>query len=208
MTREETLAILGVLRAAYPNFYKDKGKSELEGIVSLWTEMFSDDPAQIVAAAVKTHIATDAKGFPPHIGAIKNAIVKITKPPELDMSEMEAWGLVRKAIHGASMEEWSCRWRNGVRDPRPSAVVHFEALPEVLQRIVGSPKQLAEWERLDEDEINTVLQSNFMRSFRAKAAHEREYMALPNDVKKTMRQIGGQMGTFALNEAKSEEMRC
>ena len=198
MTREETLAILGVLRAAYPNFYKDKGKAELEGIVSLWTEMFSDDPAQIVAAAVKTHIATDAKGFPPHIGAIKNAIVKITKPPALDMSEMEAWNLVRKAIQGASMEEWSRKWINGELDQRPSAVRNYEALPEVLQRIVGSPKQLAEWERLGDDEINTVLQSNFMRSFRARAAHEREYMALPNDVKQVMGQLSAGMKPLAL----------
>lgn len=198
MTREETLAILGVLRAAYPNFYKDKGKAELEGIVSLWTEMFSDDPAQIVAAAVKTHIATDAKGFPPHIGAIKNAIVKITKPKELDMSEMEAWHLVRRAINGASMEEWSRVWRNGELDPRPSAVRNFEALPEVLRRIVGDPKQLADWERLGNDEIDTVLQSNFMRSFRARAAHEREYLALPNDVKQAMEALSSGMKPLAL----------
>ena len=183
MNYDETLAIMSVLKAAYPNFYKDMKRGEAEGIVSLWAEMFKDEPAELVAAAVKTHIASDQKGFPPHIGAIKDAIVKLTKPPELDMSEMEAWNLVRRAIHGASMEAWSRKWRNGVQDPRTSAEVNYEALPPVLQKIVGSPNQLAAWERLDGQEIDTVLQSNFMRSFRARAAHEREMLAMPSDVR-------------------------
>lgn len=183
MNYDETLAIMSVLKAAYPNFYKDMKRGEAEGIVSLWAEMFKDEPAELVAAAVKTHIASDQKGFPPHIGAIKDAIVKLTKPPELDMSEMEAWNLVRRAIHGASMEAWSRKWRGGVQDPRTSAEVNFEKLPPVLQKIVGSPNQLAEWERLDGQEIDTVLQSNFMRSYRARAAHERELLAMPGDIR-------------------------
>ena len=77
MTQTDTLAILGVLKAAYPNFYKDMRRSEADGIVALWTEMFKDEPAEVVALAVKAHIANDKKGFPPHIGAIKDAIVKI-----------------------------------------------------------------------------------------------------------------------------------
>jgi hypothetical protein len=96
------------------------------------------------------------------------------------------------------MEEWSRVWRNGELDPRPSAVRNFEALPEVLRRIVGDPKQLADWERLGNDEIDTVLQSNFMRSFRARAAHEREYMALPNDVKQAMEALSSGMKPLAL----------
>lgn len=197
MTREETLTVMSVLKAAYPSYYKGMDRRDAEGVVGLWQAMFADTPAHIVAAAVKAHIATDTKGYPPHIGAIKSAIVKITKPEELEMTEMEAWSLVRRAIHGASMEDWSRRFRDGVLDPRPSAVVSFEALPEMLQRIVGQPDRLAEWEKLDGDEIDTVIQSNFMRSFRARAAHEREFLALPTDVRETMKAIGGTMQSFA-----------
>lgn len=202
MTREETLAIMGVLKAAYPNYYKDMKRGEAEGIVSLWSEMFKDDPAQVVAAAVKAHIATDVKGFPPHIGAIKEAIVKLMKPPEMEMSEMEAWSLVRRAIHGASMEGWSRKFHNGVQDPRTSAEVNFERLPELLQQIVGRPEQLAEWNRVDEDKIDTVIQSNFMRSFRAKIGHVKEYMALPADVREAMKQLGNSMA-LSLEEGKN-----
>lgn len=188
MTREETLAIMGVLKAAYPNFYKDMRRSEAEGIVELWSIMFDQEPAQLVAAAVKAHIASDVKGFPPHIGAIKDAIVKLTKPPELELSEMEAWNIVRRAIKGSYMEAWSRKERYG---DQVSAVYHFEQLPPLLQQIVGGPEQLAEWNKLSEDDISTVLQSNFMRSFRARAASTREYLALPGDVRDVMQELGG-----------------
>lgn len=202
MTREETLAIMSVLKAAYPNYYRDMKPRDAESVVALWVEMFKDDSAAVVTAAVKAHIATDTKGFPPHIGAIKEAIVKLTKPPELEMSEMEAWALVRRAIHGASMELWSRKFHNGVQDPRTSAEVNFEKLPELLQRIVGRPEQLAEWNRVDEDKIDTVIQSNFMRSFRARAANEREYLALPRDVRDAMQALGGRL-TLSLEEGRN-----
>ena len=76
-------------------------------------------------------------------------------------------------------------------DGRTSAQVHFERLPELLQRIVGSPDQLAEWERVDDDMIDTVIQSNFMRSFRTRAANEREYLALPPDIRRAMESLSG-----------------
>lgn len=190
MNYDETLAIMGVLKAAYPSYYRDMNRRDAEGVVSLWAAMFADEPAELVASAVKAHIATDTKGFPPHIGAIKTAIVNLTKPQELEMSEMEAWSLVRKAIHGAYTEEWSRKDRYGGRN---GAEYHFDRLPPLLQRIVGGPEQLAAWNRLDGDEIDTVIQSNFMRSFRAKAANERELLALPQDIRKKMEQLAGGM---------------
>jgi len=42
--------------------------------VVLWATMFKDEPFKLVSAAVKTFIASDEKGYPPHIGAIKATI--------------------------------------------------------------------------------------------------------------------------------------
>ena len=98
MTREETLAIMSVLKAAYPEFYKNMRRDEAEGIVNLWASIFTDDPAEVVAAAVKAFIATDVKGFAPKPGQIKASIVKVTQPAELEMSELEAWGMVSRAV--------------------------------------------------------------------------------------------------------------
>lgn len=175
MTREETLAIMGVLKAAYPNFYKGMGRADAEGIVDLWSSMFDQEPAQLVAMAVKAHIANDKKGFPPHIGAIKTAIVQLTKPPELELSEMEAWGLVRRAV------------RNGIY----GAQKEFDALPPVVQQVVGSPGQLKEWALMDEDVVASVVSSNFQRSFKARAASAQEFLALPGDVRQVMQALGG-----------------
>ena len=174
MTREETLAIMSVLKAAYPNFYKDMGRKEADGIVALWTDMFRDEPAQVVAMAVKAHIATDRKGYPPHIGAIKDAICKIKAPEE--MTEIEAWNLVRSSLRSYAYD----------------AQAQFEKLPPVVQRLVGSSSVLQEWAGLDDNAI-TVVASNFQRSYKARAAHEREFLALPSEIKEAMTAIAAGM---------------
>ena len=41
MTRQEALAIMAMLKTAYPSFYKDLSKEELSAAVNLWATMFS-----------------------------------------------------------------------------------------------------------------------------------------------------------------------
>ena len=82
----------------------------------------------------------------------------------------------------------------------PSAVVNFHKLPKILQQLVGDPKQLALWEELPNDEINTIIQSNFMRSWRARAAHEKEMLALPADIRNNMQTLAAGMSVPLLEE--------
>lgn len=187
MTREETLAIMSVLKAAYPSFYKDMKRSEADRIVNLWAAMFADEPADLVALAVKRYIATDDKGFPPHIGAIKIAIVKLKQPEE--MTELEAWYLVSRAI------------RNGIH----GAKEEFEKLPEIIRRLVCSPDQLREWAMMDADAVNSVIASNFQRSYKARAKSEREQLALPADVRHAVERLASGMSMDALPEFRKEE---
>lgn len=172
MNREDTLKIMSVLKAAYPNYYKDMKKVEAEGIVALWTEMFKDEPAQLVAMAVKSFIASDTKGFPPHIGAIKDSMLKLMRGDEL--TEAEAWAKVRKAIGNSSYH----------------AEEEYNKLPDILQRLCGSPKQLREWAAMDEGTLASVVASNFQRSFRARTAGDREMQALPADIRQYIQAIG------------------
>lgn len=183
MTREETIKVLAVLKAAYPAFYRGMKADELNGIVNLWASQFEGDDYKTVGAAVQAHIATDTKGYPPHIGAIKEAIRKITQPDE--MSEMEAWGYVASALRNSGY----------------NSVAEFDKLPPVVRRIVGSPSQLREWAMMDSDTVQSVVQSNFMRSYRARAQHEREYLALPENVRELMAQLAGSMAMPALKES-------
>lgn len=165
MNLRETAAVMDILSVAYPQFYKNQSQGELLIASKLWAEMFADDDVRVVLAAVKAHIATDAKGFPPNIGAIKTAIVKLKTPEE--MTEAEAWACVSRAC------------RNSIYNSQ----AEFDKLPPIVQRLVGSPNQLKEWAMMDADELGTVVASNFQRSFRARAQSERETMALPDSVR-------------------------
>ena len=165
MTRAETLAVMSILKAAYPAYYRDMKRQDAEAVVNLWAEMLADYPADLVAAAVKTHIASDRKGFPPHIGAIIAAIGEISRPAEL--SEGEAWALIAKALRNSSY----------------NSEKEFAALPESLQRLVGHHSQLREWASMDTSTVQSVVQSNIMRSFRARAESERKMRAMPSDVR-------------------------
>lgn len=175
MTRNEILGIMSVLKAAYPNFYRGMSRKDAEDAVNLWCDMFADDQPEIVAAAVKALISTDEKGYPPHIGAVKAKIRQLTTP---DVStEAEAWGKVLKAIS------------RGIYNAKEN----FEKLPEEIQRIVGSPNQLREWAMMDSDTVQSVVASNFQRSYRARMKQKAEFDALPTDVKQLVAAISGKL---------------
>lgn len=168
MTREETIQILSVLRGAYPGFYRDTTKQEAEKVIELWSVMFEEEPAVLVGAAVKAFIAGDNKGFPPAIGQIKEKIRQITTPEE--MTEQEAWALVSKALRNSTY----------------GSEEEFAKLPPEVQAVVHDPGQLRQWATSPADSVETVIASNFMRSFRAKQKATKEYLALPTEVKRLM----------------------
>lgn len=172
MTREETIKILSVLRGAYPAFYRDITKQEAESTIALWESMFDEEPYELVAASVKAFISGDGKGFPPAIGQIKERIRQITQPDE--MTEQEAWALVSKALRNSTY----------------GSEEEFAKLPPEVQAVVHDPGQLKQWGMSPADEVETVIASNFMRSFRAKQKINKEYMALPTSVKQLMISAG------------------
>ena len=163
MTRQETGIIMDILTAAYPRFYSSTTGPDMRNAIKLWADMFAHDEVALVAAAVKSVIESDEKGFPPTIGQVKAKLRLLTAPPE--MTEAEAWDRVARAI------------RNGLY----GAEEEFEKFPPVVQRIVGSPNTLREWARMDTETVHSVVSSNFQRSYRAISAREREINALPPD---------------------------
>ena len=172
MTREETIKILAVLRGAYPAFYRDITKQEAESTIALWSSMFDEEPFELVGAAVKAFISGDSKGFPPSIGQVKERIRQITQPEE--MTEQEAWAMVSKALRNSTY----------------GSAEEFAKLPPEVQAVVHDPGQLRQWAMSPADEVETVIASNFMRSFRAKQKATKEYLALPTEVKRMMISAG------------------
>lgn len=164
MDREETLKIMAVLRGAYPGFYRGMTAADAKGIVALWQEMFSAEPYQLVAAAVKALIASDPKGYPPHIGAVKEQVRHISQPEE--MTEAEAWAIVSKALKRSTYNSQE----------------EFAGLPPMLQRLVGSSNQLRDWALMDSSTVQSVVASNFQRSYKVRSAQKQALDKLPPEV--------------------------
>ena len=175
MTRQETGIIMDILATAYPRFYAGPDAPDPEKAVALWAEMFAEDDVAIVAAAVKALIATDDKGFPPHIGAVKAKVRQITQPS--GMTPQEAWNLVAKAI------------RNSAYDSREE----YDKLPKDIQRLVGSPNQLRDWATMDSETVHSVVASNFQRSFTARQKADNDFKALPRDVQAMIGSVAERM---------------
>lgn len=173
MTRQETGIIMDILTAAYPRFYAGVETADMRKTMSLWAEMFHRDDVALVAAAVKSVIEGDEKGFPPTIGQVKAKMRLISGSDEL--TEADAWQMVAKAI------------RNGLY----GAQEEFDKFPPVIRRIVGSPNTLREWARMDTETVHSVVSSNFQRSYRAISAKEQEYAKLPAEVKELVGSLAG-----------------
>lgn len=181
MNRSETVGIMAVLEVAYPKFYANKTKDEKDAAINLWTKLFKSDDAKIVTEAVHAMVCT--LEFPPAIADIKKKIALLTQSQV--PSEMEAWGLVLQAIKNA----------NYYSNPgeRSKAQEMFENLPEICQRLVGSPNQLREWANIEIDDLSTVVQSNFIKSYRIKAQQIKEYSMLPDSSKKLIGELSKTM---------------
>lgn len=197
MNRDETALIMATLSAAYPSFYRNASEYDAQAALNLWATLFEDEPYKLVEAAVMQYIATDEKGYPPHLGAIKNSVYKL-RTQDADMSEMEAWNIVKNAMRGASLSPTSRRFIAGVLEEKTSAERNFEAMPIILQRIVGSSYQLAAWADVPSQDVETVVQSNFMRSYRARIQHERERMLMPSSVREMVQGLLDSAETAAL----------
>lgn len=186
VTRDETIKILMVIQAAYPN-YKPQDKTVA---VNVWAEMLSDIPYEQVSVAVKACIQTNTTGFAPSVADVREKVRYIFSK-ENDINETAAWSMVWKAICNSgyhSNEE-------------------FEKLPPIIQRVVHSPAQLREWALLENIDGNTisVLQSNFQRTFRAEQHRERERNKLSPDVLRLMPQLNNTQIESKQKESRTEK---
>lgn len=159
MDARETNKILAMILEIYPSFGKDRNP---EITSKLWQKLFESEPYEWVEKALMAFVATDTKGFPPTPGAIKEKIIQLMEKEE--PTELEAWGKVLKAISNSTYNSGS----------------EFAKLPKEIQEIVGSSEQLHQWALMYEDDVNTVVASNFQRSYRARSESRKMMGLLPD----------------------------
>lgn len=145
-----------------------------------WYRLLGDIPFDLAKAAVEAHACISP--FPPTIADIRQRVAKIRQDGEGgELTEAEAWAMVSKAISRASTY----------------SVKDFEAFPPAVKRAVGSPRQLCEWGLMEVEVVQSVISSNFRRSYAQALTQHREAAMLPESVRA---QIEGLASRLALEE--------
>ena len=134
MTKEETLRVLAILKAAYPNSYSGMSKREAAGTVTVWAVQFANISVDVVLMAVQKLISTNK--FPPTISEVKNKLSSI------------AWEAYEELRPGVGKEELPADMKQlyqRIYEETKGYKYCKEAEPTLHQMICGSQHlQLAE----------------------------------------------------------------
>lgn len=165
MTRDDVLQALSILKVAYPHSFQGMTRSDGDALVNLWARQFADEDPAAVRAAIESMIATRTVGYSPTIGEIKEQLHRLRTVDS--MNDGQAWCLVEKAC------------RRGLYN----AQEEFDKLPPDVQAAVGGPEQLKAWAAMDAETVNSVIASNFRKTYRTVKEREKEKALMPPEVR-------------------------
>lgn len=186
ITRDDVLIILSTLKAAFPHSFQNMGKRDAEALINLWIRQFENEDPQAVGYAVDSLIATRTVGFSPTIGEIKEQLQRLRSAGQL--SEVDAWALVERAS------------RNGLHHSKEE----FDKLPPEVQRAVGGPEQLKAWAMMDTATVNSVVASNFRKSYAIAQEREKQNAMLPENVREMLSGVADQMSMKQIEPPKQK----
>lgn len=167
MTRKDVAGLLALLQTEYPQSFGKLNGAQMQAKAKLWSDMLADYDGRVVMAAVKS-LLSEAREFSPTIGEVQTRAREITAAQ--DMTEAEAWSLVSRAC------------ANGLYGYKEE----YAKLPAEVQRAVGTPEQLREWAMVDIETLQTVVASNFMRSYKVAKKRESYMQSLPAEVRQML----------------------
>ena len=179
MTRDEVKQILAVMMMLYQNFNPDMSGS----MVDVWFAMLKDMDNKAMQQALKWFAESDTSGFAPSVGQLIERYRRLTEGEQIGAGE--AWGMVRQAIGNSAYY----------------AEREFKALPEEVQKAVGSPDVLRHWALAEETEMQYA-QAQFAKNYGNVTARQREYAVMGADIRAMLeaRQAG-----MALEKPKEEK---
>ena len=177
MTRQNTVDLIHSIVNLFPNWKP----SNLTETVDAWHWALEEYPAPAVKASLQIYLKTNKSGFAPSVSQIINGIHE--PADKTRMTEGEAWALVKRAL----------------ADSAYNSTERFFELPPEIQKAIGGPEVLRQWGMTDSDEVNTVIMSNFQRTYRAVIQQQEYAERVPyalNDIikglsEKTAPRIGG-----------------
>ena len=104
-------------------------------------------------------------------------------PKAEELSDLEAWAVVRKAL-GRSGYYWE---------------EEYAKLPKPVRKAVGHAYNLREWSQMETDTVESVIQSQFLRSYRTILSREEELRKLPKPIRDRL-----ESRMYGLNEITAE----
>lgn len=167
MTRDEFKILVKGMKAVYAQqtFLPDKDAFDM------WFALLQDLPYKLANVAIQKHMLTEK--FPPTPAEIREKAAQMIEVPETEMSELEAWAFVRKAIRNSGYH----------------AQEEFDKLPEACREAVGNAANLEEWAKMDYEKVESVGQSHFIRNFRTAVLRIKEEQRLPEQMRKLISEM-------------------
>lgn len=163
MSMEECVELLMVIDACYPNF--NVRPEDVDATSKAWFKFMKDYDYNTMETALKIFVNTSGSAFAPSVSEL---IAAAAKPRALMATDVAtAWTQVRKAI------------RRGIYN----SAEEFEKLPELAKQVVGSHEQLITWAQMQSSEIDTVVWSNFKRSYETLQKRQDEIAAMPAEIR-------------------------
>lgn len=161
MTSDDAITILTMVQTAYPS-YKPL---DINIAVELWADAFRETPAGTVKAAVKAYIMGDHE-FAPNPGNINTLIYSMNALQEETPEEL-----------------WAKYVRPAIRDSNYHAEERFEKFPLDLQKVIAAPRVLSGWASLPTETVDSVIYSQFLKSYRGYMSEKRQQNAYPPEIR-------------------------
>ena len=168
MTLQETQKMLVILKKAYPRYYTESTKEEVQETLLFYHDMFSEYPVEIVVTALKNYIKVNE--YPPTIAGLQKQIDLIISDEDTDI---ELWNEFEKAC------------RKGSRITQEE----FESLSGPIKKWCKDVSQIRELSKLDSGTFNTVIKGQFLKTITKIKEREKALKEIPHEVKQKLSEL-------------------
>lgn len=168
MTLQETQKVLMILKKAYPRYYTESTKEEVQETLLFYHDMFSEYPVEIVVTALKNYIKVNE--YPPTIAGLQKQIDLIISDEDTDI---ELWNEFEKAC------------RKGSRITQEE----FESLSDPIKKWCKDVSQIRELSKLDTGTFNTVIKGQFLKTITKIKEREKALKEIPYEVRQKLSEL-------------------
>lgn len=166
MTREDTIKLLMVIQATFPNFkVEDKTTT-----VDAWLMLLEEYDVNDVYLAFKSYCKSNNSGFAPSVSQIISELEKVGDLAQMD--DATALAKFRKALSRSTYHSQE----------------EFDKLEPTLQKAIGSADMLHFW-ATDENNKVSVIESNFLNNYRQVCKRQKEYRKMPKELQARVEQF-------------------